>query len=258
MSVLSLALPSAPRRAAFGQVVRNEARIAMRRPVGLLGALIPIVLLVIFAKLPTFRTAQASFGGYSPFDVYVPVLVSFSIAMVALMALPVPLASYRELGILRRLSTTPVSPSWVLAGQALVQLCTATASILAAMTLAITVFGAPVPRSIVGVLLAIVLTMAGVFAIGLLIAALAPTSTGANVIGRVAFFPLMFFAGLWLPRALMPPALLQISNYSPLGAAARAIQASFLQGFPPAAPLLVLAGYAVVFSFLAQRFFRWE
>jgi hypothetical protein len=31
-----------------------------------------------------------------------------------------------------------------------------------------------------------------------------------------------------------------------------------LQGFPPVAPLLVLAAYAVVFGFLAKRFFRWE
>ena len=28
--------------------------------------------------------------------------------------------------------------------------------------------------------------------------------------------------------------------------------------FPPAAPLLVLTGWAVLFGFLAMRFFRWE
>ena len=68
----------------------------------------------------------------------------------------------------------------------------------------------------------------------------------------------MFFAGLWLPRAIMPAVLQDISNYTPLGAAVEAIQDSMLQGFPPAAPLLVLAAYAVAFGFLAQRFFRWE
>jgi ABC-2 type transport system ATP-binding protein len=68
----------------------------------------------------------------------------------------------------------------------------------------------------------------------------------------------LFFAGLWLPRALMPDVLLTISNYTPLGAAVEAIQSSMLQGFPPTAPLLVLAGYALVFGFLARRFFRWE
>jgi hypothetical protein len=36
----------------------------------------------------------------------------------------------------------------------------------------------------------------------------------------------------------------------------QSIQDSMLTGFPPAAPLLVLAGYAVVFGFPAKRFFR--
>jgi hypothetical protein len=31
-----------------------------------------------------------------------------------------------------------------------------------------------------------------------------------------------------------------------------------VQGFPPAAPLLVLAAYALVFGFVAKHFFRWE
>jgi len=69
---------------------------------------------------------------------------------------------------------------------------------------------------------------------------------------------MMFFAGLWLPRALMPGVLLDISNYTPLGAAVEAIQDSTLGGFPPLAPLLVLAAYAVVFGFLARRCFRWD
>jgi hypothetical protein len=36
------------------------------------------------------------------------------------------------------------------------------------------------------------------------------------------------------------------------------MQDSMDTGFPPAAPLLVLAGYALIFGFLAKRFFRWE
>ena len=94
--------------------------------------------------------------------------------------------------------------------------------------------------------------------VGLLIAAVARTSTAANVIGRMAFFPMMFFAGLWLPRALMPTLLLDVSNYTPLGAAVQAMQYSMQTGFPPVAPLLVLAAYALVFGFLAHRLFRWE
>jgi ABC-2 type transport system permease protein len=56
----------------------------------------------------------------------------------------------------------------------------------------------------------------------------------------------------------MPPVLLNINNYTPLGAAVRAIGDSMLTGFRPAVPRRVLAGYGLVFGFLARRFFRWE
>ncbi len=259
MSAFSMALPAPARRAAFSKVVLTEARLTSRQPIALIAGLgIPVVLLVIFGELPVFRQPSPVFRGLSPFDAYVPVLIVFALAMLALLGLSVPLASYRELGVLRRLSTTPVPPSWLLAAQGIVQIFQALASTAIIVVVGIVAFGVPVPESLGGFLLAVALTIAGLVPIGLTIAAVARTANAANVIGRIAFFPLMFFTGLWLPRVLMPPVLLDISNYTPLGAAVQAIQASMLQGFPPAAPLLVLAGYAVAFGYLAKRFFRWE
>ena len=137
-------------------------------------------------------------------------------------------------------------------------MCVAVTATFAMIVISITAFGAPAPKSPGGLVLSFLLAIAGLFPVGLLVAALARTANAASVIGRLTFFPLMFFAGLWLPRALMPVVLRDISNYTPLGAAVQAIQDSMQTGFPPAAPLLVLAAYALVFSFLARRFFRWE
>jgi ABC-2 type transport system permease protein len=259
MTSLTLPRPGTARRAAFGQIVLNEARLTWRRPVGLIaGVALPVVLLVIFGKVGKFQQPSASLGGLTAFDLYLPILVVFALAMLALLGLPIPLASYRELGVLRRLSTTPVPRSWLLIAQGLVQLGVAVTAVVVMITVAMAAFGAPAPKSPAGVMVAVALSAAGLFPIGLLVAAVARTANGASVIGRLAFFPMMFFAGLWLPRALMPDVLLTISNYTPLGAAVEAIQDSMLQGFPPVAPLLVLAGYALVFGFLARRFFRWE
>ena len=259
MTSLTLRRPGTARRAAFGQIVLNEARLTWRRPVGLIGGVaIPVVLLVIFGKVGKFQQHSESLGGLTAFDLYLPILVVFALAMLALLGLPIPLASYRELGVLRRLSTTPVPRSWMLIAQGLVQLGVAVAATIIMITVAMAAFGAPAPKSPAGVMVAVALSAAGLFPIGLLIAAIARSANAASVIGRLAFFPMMFFAGLWLPRALMPDVLLTISNYTPLGAAVEAIQDSMLQGFPPTAPLLILAGYALVFGFLARRFFRWE
>jgi ABC-2 type transport system permease protein len=68
----------------------------------------------------------------------------------------------------------------------------------------------------------------------------------------------VFFSGMWLPRELMPGILVGISNFTPFGASVEAMQDSMQGQFPPAEPLLVLAGYALVFGFVAVRFFRWE
>ncbi len=140
----------------------------------------------------------------------------------------------------------------------MIQLGVALIALLVIFGFGIAVFGAQAPVSPSGLLLSIALSALGLFPIGLIVAAVARTANAASIIGRLAFFPMMFFAGLWLPQDMMPALLRDISDYTPLGAAVQAIQASMLTGFPPIAPLLVLATYAVVFGFLARRFFRWE
>jgi ABC-2 type transport system permease protein len=69
---------------------------------------------------------------------------------------------------------------------------------------------------------------------------------------------MMFFSGLYYPVQLMPAVIQYISSYTPLGAAVQAISDSWVGHVPPAQPLLVLVAYAVIFGFLAKRFFRWE
>jgi ABC-2 type transport system permease protein len=259
MSSLSWSLPRPARRAAFGQIVLNETRLARRQPASLIGGIaVPVVLLIIFSAIPAFRQPAADLGGLTPLDVYVPILIVLSLGLLTLFGLPMPLTTYRELGVLRRLSTTPVPPSWLLAAQGLVQLCVAVTGIAIVLVTSVAVLGAQAPKSPGALGLSIALTIAGLFPMGLLIASVARTATGASVIGRLAFFPMIFLAGLWWPRELMPGVLQGVSGFTPLGAAVEAMQDSMQGQFPPVLPLLVLVAYALVFGFLAKRFFRWE
>ena len=157
----------------------------------------------------------------------------------------------------RRLSVTPGPPAWGLAAQLVLNAGFAVLELALLLVVAMTGFGVAAPKSAGGLALALSLSIAGVFAIGLWVSAIARPRT-AGILAAVCFFPLMFFAGLFLPRAEMPGPLLEISNLSPLGAAVQAVQSALLEGFPPTAPLLVLPAYAVIFSALAVRFFRWE
>ena len=80
----------------------------------------------------------------------------------------------------------------------------------------------------------------------------------ANGIEGILFFALLFFGGLWLPRPLMPATLLNISNWTPLGASVDAMQRAMNGAFPSLQSLFVLVVYTVVFGYLAVRYFKWE
>ncbi len=246
---------SAPTKA----LARMEARLFLREPAALFWTLgFPLIILVAVGAVPSSREASRSLGGARFIDVYVPVLAAFIIAMLALNALPPVLAGYRERGILRRLATTPVSPTRVLGAQLAVQAAAAVVALVLVLAVARIAFDVPLPSEPVGYVIALVFTAAALFGIGLTIAALAPTARVANAAGAVLFFPLMFFAGLWLPRAEMPAGLRHVSDGTPLGAAVGALQDAASGSWPGALHLAVLAAYGLAFGVLAIRLFRWE
>lgn len=219
--------------AGFRAMVLNEARLAWRTPTGLLlGIGLPLLLLVVFGELPAFQKHEQSLGGLTLFDSYVPILIALVLAALAFFSLPGVLAGYRDQGILRRLSTTPASPSWVLAAQLIVNVVVALVALVLLLGLGLTVFGVQDPKSPGGLILSCLVAILPLFACAILIGAIAPNATAAGGIGAAFFFPLMFFAGLWVPRAEMPRVLQQISDYTPLGAVVQAVQYSLQTGFP--------------------------
>lgn len=246
-------------RAAFGKILLNETRLARRQPTGLIiGIGVPVLLLVILGVVPVFRQTSASLGGYSAFDVYIPILISFVIGMLAMFYLPGPLVAYREQGILRRLSTTPARPSWVLAAQIVVESGLMVIGILILIITSVVAFGVSAPGNPGALVLSLLLGIAAMFAMGLTIAALARSGGVARGITAALFYPLNFLAGLYVPLQELPGVLQTIGHYSPLGAVVEAVGYSWVGQFPPIGPLLALAGYAAVFGYVAQRFFRWE
>jgi ABC-2 type transport system permease protein len=247
-----------PPAAAFWRLVGCEARLALRNPRGLaIGIGFPVVMLVVFGELPHAQVHTAALGNMTRFDVEVPVLATLVVAALALVSLPSPLATYRQEGILRRLATTPAPRSWVLAAPVLINLGLAIAGFIIIFVAGHLAFGLASPKNVGALALTLGLCIAALFAIGLAIAAVAHVS-GLQLISAAIFLPLVFFAGLWIPRQEMPGALQRISDYTPLGAGVQATQDAIAGTFPPTRPLLVMVAYAVIFGLAAWRFFRWE
>jgi ABC-2 type transport system permease protein len=246
-------------RAAFGKLLLNESRLAWRIPIGIgTGLGLPLVLLIVFGSIPAMRQGNSDLGGFSYFALSFPILIALTVLMLSIMVLPRSLIKYRETGILRRLSVTPVPPSWLLAAQIVINLAMAVAGLVILTVVGVAAFGLEIPQNLLGFLLANVLTIASLFAVGLCIAAIVKNDSVAQGIGGFLFFALTFFGGLWIPRPLMPALLLNISNWTPLGASVGAIQNAMQGLFPSLQSLLVLAAYTAVFSYLAVRFFKWE
>jgi ABC-2 type transport system permease protein len=250
-------LPAGTPRSAFGKLLTAEARYQWRVPVGLIfGIGVPVMLVIIFGVMPSANTPDES--GRTWFSWFFPSLLTLALITLSLVFLPTHLAEYRQQGILRRLGTTPVPPAWMLAAQVAINLALAIAALVVLVVAGTVGFGLGAARHPAGFTLALALSIAAMFAIGLWISAIARTQNAANGIGQLLLWPMLFFAGLLFPRPVMPAVLRDIADWTPSGAAVHAIEDAMFGAFPSAQLLLVLAGWALVFGFLAMRFFRWE
>jgi ABC-2 type transport system permease protein len=218
----------------------------------------PTVLVIILGSIPAFREPIPDLGGGRIIDLYVGISVALVLAMLALQVTPSVLATYREKGILRRLATTPVGPGRMLSAQLVMSMLAGIVSAGLILAVGRIAFDVPLPAQFGSFVIAFLLSAAAVFAIGLLIAAVAPSGKAANSIGTLLFFPSMFFAGLWTPREVMPKIIQRIGDFTPLGAGERALHDAAGGHWINLLSLTVLVAYVVVFGAAAARVFRWE
>jgi len=224
-----------------------EVKLLIREPGAIFALLIPLFILVVFGS------------AIEPGDtVLLPMALAIAVGLVGLYLLPTTLATYRERGILRRMSTTPVRPGNLLAVQLLLQLVLALTTCALLLAVAGTVLGAHLPTRVLPGAAMFLLGTGAMFAVGLLIAALAPNGRTANGTGVLLYFPMAYLAGLMQPTSQMPWLLARIGEYTPLGAFRQGLQEVWAGTTPTPIVFGVLAAYAVVINAAAARFFRWE
>jgi ABC-2 type transport system permease protein len=68
---------------------------------------------------------------------------------------------------------------------------------------------------------------------------------------------MMFLAGLYFPREVMPAVLRRIGDFTPLGAGVQALQDA-TGAWPRPLHLAVLAAFAIAACLAAAKLFRWE
>lgn len=238
-------------------LVSAEAKMVARDTAGLVVPLgLPLLILLTSASAAG-RTEIVN--GRSALDLFVlPLVLVMVMATIGIINMPSFLAYYRRSGILRRLAVTPASPVMVLAAQLIVSVIQAVCGIALALAVAGLVFGAnPPARPAVAVGVG-ALTMAAMYGIGLIVAAVAPTPNSAVAGGLVTFFALGALGGMFGGRDNLPAPLAEVGGRLPFGAAVDALAAAWAGTAVDGTQLLGLGVTVVVGAVVAALLFRWE
>jgi ABC-2 type transport system permease protein len=242
----------------FAELLKVQAKLALREPTAALAGIgLPVVLLFVFGFIGRQVPGNVGDSGLTIIDLWIPTILVIAFIGISI-SLPNTLVRDREIGWLRRVSTTPLHPSMLLAAQLIFDLVLAAAAVLIVILGGALIFGASLHVQILPFGVSLLLAIAEIFALGLMLVALMPTQTVASAVAGVVFFVLLFLSGLWVNPAQVGDPLQTIMYYSPSGAATRAVLDSAFNGGPSYAALATMAVYTVLFGFIAIRYFRWE
>jgi len=243
----------------FSRLAFVETKLFLRETGAAIGVFgLPVALVIGFGLIPGFGDAQKSLSGQIGTQYIASIGVAIMLAILGLNGVPMVIGQYRERGILRRLGVTPVRPLTLLGADMMVWAAAAILSVAIVVGVARVAFHVPAPVEAGWFVLSVILGIAAMFALGLLVAAAAPTARSAAGLGWLLFFPNMFFAGVYFPTEEMTPVMRQIGNFTPLGSALHAVRDSWMGLAPRPQYLGIMAAYAVIAGALAARFFRWE
>lgn len=244
---------------ALPKLLAVESKLLLREPGTLVfGIVLPSVILLGLGAIPALREPSPEFGGDRFVDHWAPSALILGLGIMGLQQIPSVLATYREKGILRRMSTTPVSPAAMLVAQLAVAFAAGVVTAVMLIASARLVLDVSFPQHPWWFALTFAVGYASLLAIGTLIAAVVPTVRLAYGVAMLAYIVAMVSGGVFLPRFLLPDALVRAGDYVPPGVEAMMDAWSGEAGPPDLAQLGTMVLIAVVAGAVAAKFFRWE
>lgn len=244
----------------FWELTLMEARLYLREPMASFFTIIfPILLLFLFGSIYG-NAPNPFFGGRGTVDYSTPAYMAIIIGSTALMSIPIGISTYRERGVLRRFRATPLRPLAVIGAEISVHLVMTLLGATLLVVAARLVYGLHFLGNAVVFVPALVLGTLSFFAVGFLVASLAPNARVANVIGMILYFPNLFLSGATFPREMFPPTVKAVSDFIPMTHVVRLLQGLWF-GEPLGKHLIeivVLGGLLVVGAVVSALTFRWE
>jgi len=244
----------------FLKFVSVNLKLYLREPITAFFTLgFPIMLVLIFGAMYGNQPTPL-FGGYGSMDVSMPGYTALILGSVGFMTVAMNTSSFRDMGILRRFRATPLRPLTYILADVTANLVMTLLGMVGLVLVGWLLYRVRFEGQPVSVILAVIFSGLAMFAVGYVIASLAPTARAAQVISMVVFYPMMFLSGAGIPLEIMPPTIRRIADFLPLTYVVKLLRGLWF-GETWGDHLLevaVLGGILVVCTALAARLFRWE
>jgi ABC-2 type transport system permease protein len=246
----------------LGRLIWIELKVFLREPLGAFGTVVaPVLMLVLFGRIGTFMgAARAQKAATTFFTIDVPVFVTILIAINAVVSLVSIMSIYRESGILKRLSTTPLRPSTILTAHVLVKLLLTSTTLVLALLFAnrslMTAAGIPFLRF----LLAALIATSAILSMGFVIASFVPSGRFAQPITSVLLYPMIAVSGLFFPMSSYSPGLRSFARLLPMTYAVSLLHGIW-RGEAWAAHVGDIGALILIFAICtaaSSKIFRWE
>jgi len=209
----------------------------------------------------TITMQQFNKNSLSSFDYAFAGLLGFSIIGMGIFGPVNVFPELKKMGILRRLSTTPLRVWQYFLATMIGQVAIGAISLTIMFIAAFTVFNLKVVGNWFELIIYLLVSIIMILGIGLALGGWAKNERQVAPLSNIVVFPMMFLSGTFFPRFLMPQWVQGISSFLPLTPVIDGIRLIANEGkhFADILPQIGLVGlWLVVIYFIAFRVFRWE
>ena len=238
-----------------------EIKVFLREPMGAFGTIVfPVIIFLVVGKVVGGRMPPSSVAMSGFIQVGLPIIVSLLIVISAVLSLVTIISIYREGGILKRLRATPLRPYTILTAQVIVKLVLSAATLLLMVAAGKRYYPVGLHVPLLSFTMALLIGTLSILSIGFLIASIVPTARFAQPIGAAILYPMLGISGLFVPVAVMPPALRAVAHVLPTTYAV-SLLAGIWRGDAWSAHLWDVAALAIGFivcTAISAKVFRWE
>jgi ABC-2 type transport system permease protein len=235
---------------------RMETRLLVRNGEQLLLAVV-IPLLVLVGGIEAAKRLDLSFS-HSPVDTLTPGVLALAVMSTSFTSLAIATGFERRYGVLKRLGSSPLPRSGLLAGKVGALLVVEVAQFLVVGLVALLLGWSPShsPVALVAAVLASLLGTAAFASLGLFVAG-ALRAEATLAVANLVYLLLLAGGGVVFPTRSYGPAG-SVLGLLPSGALGAAMRTATLHGGFPWGPLLVLVIWTTAGTMLTARTFTWE